>query len=149
MPNEIRHKKWWKIFLNRGSFWFLKKSWISRKQPFRSIFRKICPENVWQIYRRRPMPKCDFNELAKQLYFNHISAWVFSSKFAAYFHRAYSSCFAIAVSFCFMRASIARMRLPIFKIFSNFINFCPNCQIIGPFFTLISEKSYACPYFLE
>ena len=24
MPNEIRHKKWWKIFLNRGSFWFLK-----------------------------------------------------------------------------------------------------------------------------
>ena len=29
------------------------------------------------------MPKCDFNKVAKQLYSNHTSAWVFSCKFAA------------------------------------------------------------------
>ena len=31
------------------------------------------------------MPKCDFNKGFFQVYSNHISAWVFSSKFAAYF----------------------------------------------------------------
>ena len=29
------------------------------------------------IYRRTSTPKCDFNKVAKQLYWNHISAWVF------------------------------------------------------------------------
>ena len=38
-----------------------------------------------QIYKRTPMPKCDFNKAAKQLYRNHTLAWVFSCKFAAYF----------------------------------------------------------------
>ena len=42
-----------------------------------------------QIYRRTPMPKCDFNKVAKQLYWNHFSAWVFSCKFAAYFWKAF------------------------------------------------------------
>ena len=31
------------------------------------------------------MPKCDFNEVALQLYWNRTSAWVFSWKCAAYF----------------------------------------------------------------
>ena len=31
------------------------------------------------------MPKCDFNKVAKNLYWNYTSAWVFSCKFAAYF----------------------------------------------------------------
>ena len=31
------------------------------------------------------MPKCDFNKVARQLYWNHTSAWVFSCKFAANF----------------------------------------------------------------
>ena len=31
------------------------------------------------------MPKCNFNKVAFQLYGNHISAWVLSCKFAAYF----------------------------------------------------------------
>ena len=35
-------------------------------------------------------------------------------------------------SSCFMRAIIARMRLPFFKIFSNFVHFCQN--FILPFF---------------
>ena len=38
-----------------------------------------------QIYRRPPIPKCDFNTVAKQLYWNHTLASVFSCKFAAYF----------------------------------------------------------------
>ena len=33
------------------------------------------------------MPKCDFNKIAKQLYWNYTSAWVFSCKCAAYFHK--------------------------------------------------------------
>ena len=31
------------------------------------------------------MPKCDFDKVAKQLYWNHTSAWMFSCKFAVYF----------------------------------------------------------------
>ena len=39
-----------------------------QKQPPRGVPRKRCSENMQQIYRRAPMPKCDFNEAAKQLY---------------------------------------------------------------------------------
>ena len=35
-----------------------------------------------QIYRRTPMPKCDLNKVALQLYWNHTSAWVLACKFA-------------------------------------------------------------------
>ena len=52
-----------------------------QKQPPIDVLKKRCSENVQQIYRGTPMPKCDF----KQLYSNHISAWVFSCKFAAIF----------------------------------------------------------------
>ena len=39
------------------------------------------------------MPKCDFNKTALQLYWfwNWTSAWVFSSKFAAYFQNIFSN----------------------------------------------------------
>ena len=36
------------------------------------------------------MPKCNFNKVPKQLYWNRTSAWVFSCKFAAYFQNAFS-----------------------------------------------------------
>ena len=49
---------------------------ILQKQPLRGILEKMCSENVQQIYRRKPMPKCDFNKVAKQLYQNRTSAWV-------------------------------------------------------------------------
>ena len=32
-----------------------------------SIIKRRCSENMQQIYRRTPMPKCDFNKAAKQL----------------------------------------------------------------------------------
>ena len=39
-----------------------------QKQPPRGVPRKMCSENMQQNYRRTPMAKCDFNEIAKQLY---------------------------------------------------------------------------------
>ena len=39
-----------------------------QKQCSRGIFRKRCSENMQQIYRRKSMPKCDFNKVALQLY---------------------------------------------------------------------------------
>ena len=50
---------------------------------------KRCPENMQQIYKRTPMPKCDFNKFALQLYWSHTLAQVFSCKFAAYFHNTF------------------------------------------------------------
>ena len=38
-----------------------------QKHPSRGDLKKKRPENVQQIYRRAPMPKCDFNKVAKQL----------------------------------------------------------------------------------
>ena len=43
-----------------------------------------------QIHRRTPMPKCDFNKVALQLYWNRTSSWVFSRKFAAYIQNTFS-----------------------------------------------------------
>ena len=43
-----------------------------------------------QIYRRTPMPKCGFNKVALQLYWNRSSAWVFTGKFALYFQNTFS-----------------------------------------------------------
>ena len=35
----------------------------AQKQPPRGVLRKRCFENIQQIYRRTPMPKCDFNKV--------------------------------------------------------------------------------------
>ena len=55
-----------------------------QKQPSRGVLKKRRTENLQQIYSRKKA-KCDFNEVALQLYWNYTSAWVFSCKFAAYF----------------------------------------------------------------
>ena len=60
------------------------------KQPSPVVLKERCSENMRQIYRKTPMPKCDFNQVAKQLYRNHTLAWVFSRKFAAYFQNTFS-----------------------------------------------------------
>ena len=39
-----------------------------KNQPLRGVLKKRCSENMQQIYRRTPMPKCNFNKVAKQLY---------------------------------------------------------------------------------
>ena len=59
-----------------------------QKQPFTGVFRKRCSENLQQIYRRTPMPNCDFNKVIK-LYCGRTLAWVLSCKFAAYFPKTF------------------------------------------------------------
>ena len=63
--------------------------WMLQKQPLRGVPRKRCSVNMQQIYRRTSMPKCDFNKVAKQLYWNYILAWVFPCEFAAYFQNTF------------------------------------------------------------
>ena len=57
-----------------------------QKQSFKGVLMKRCSE----ISSRTPMPKCDFHVDAKQLYWNHTSAWLFAYKFAAYSHDCFS-----------------------------------------------------------
>ena len=38
-----------------------------KKQPPGDVLEKKCSENMQQLYRRSPMPKCDFNKVAKQI----------------------------------------------------------------------------------
>ena len=61
-----------------------------QKQPPIGVFKKRCSENMQQIYRRTPIPKCDFNKVSEQLYWNRTSARVFSCKFTAYFPNTFS-----------------------------------------------------------
>ena len=72
-------------------FEFLKffKILFFHKQPSRGVFKKCCSQNIQQIYKRRPMPKCDFNKVSWQLYWNLTSAWVFSCKFDGYFQNSF------------------------------------------------------------
>ena len=37
---------------------------LLQKQPSRRVLRKRCSKNTQQIYRRTPMPNCDFNKVA-------------------------------------------------------------------------------------
>ena len=66
------------------------KIFVMQKEPSRGVLRKRCSENMQPIYRRTHMPKCDINKVAKQLYWNHTSAWVFSCKFDSYFQNTFS-----------------------------------------------------------
>ena len=39
-----------------------------QKQPSRGVLGNRCSENMKEIYRRTPMPMCDFNRTAKKHY---------------------------------------------------------------------------------
>ena len=54
--------------LNCSSGWSLQPIYISQGQPSRGDLRKMCSENMQQMYRKTPMSKCDFNKVAKRLY---------------------------------------------------------------------------------
>ena len=81
-----------------------------------------------QIYTRTPMPKCDFNIVAKQHYWNHTPAWVFSCKFAACFQNTFSEeqIWVAASAFCvnfmeihsFRKSSETLRKLCVFTKFS-------------------------------
>ena len=40
---------------------------MNKKQPTRGVPEKSCSENMQQIYKRTPMPRCNFNKAALQL----------------------------------------------------------------------------------
>ena len=61
-----------------------------QKQPPRGVLKKRCSKNMQEIYRKTPIQKRDLNTVAKQLYWNPTSAWVFSCKFTAYFQNIFS-----------------------------------------------------------
>ena len=73
------------ILLLNACCWF-----ECHKQAYWGVPRKTCSANMQQIYRRTPMPTCDFNKVALELYWNRTSAWVFFCKFAAYFQNKVS-----------------------------------------------------------
>ena len=85
-----------------GCFW--KTSWSFtgifslQKQPSRDVLQKRCSKNMQQIYRT-PMPKCDFNNVALQLYWNHTSTRLFSCKFATYFQNTSDRLLLILISY--------------------------------------------------
>ena len=39
-----------------------------QKQPPRGVLKRRCSGNMQQIYKRTPMPKCGFNNVALQPY---------------------------------------------------------------------------------
>ena len=45
-----------------------------QKQLSRGVLGKGCSGHVRQVYGRAPVPKCDFNKVAKQLCWSHASA---------------------------------------------------------------------------
>ena len=47
-----------------------------QKQPTRGVLKKRCSENMQQIYRRTPMPKCDFSKVAATLLKSHFGMGV-------------------------------------------------------------------------
>ena len=63
------------VDLNKSKKELLFPDW-QKKQPFIEVIMKRRLENMQQIYRT-PMPKCNFNKVAKQLYSNHTLAWMF------------------------------------------------------------------------
>ena len=69
---------------------FIRNFNLIQKQPSKGVVhRKRYSENMQQIYRKTPMPKYDFNKVTLQLYWDHTSALVYSSKFVAYFQSTF------------------------------------------------------------
>ena len=42
--------------------------YLDQKLPSRGVLKKRCSENIQQSYSRTPMPKCDFNKVAKSYF---------------------------------------------------------------------------------
>ena len=59
---EINENKYLTLVPTNQSKEIIKK-YEEQKQPSKGVFSKTCSENMQQIYRRIPMPKCGFNEI--------------------------------------------------------------------------------------
>ena len=58
---------------NQFSKDLIQKTILFQKQPTRPVLREMYSENMQQIYRRTPMSNCNFNKVAKHLYWNRPS----------------------------------------------------------------------------
>ena len=86
-----------------------------------------------QIYRRTPLPKCDFNKVALQFYWNHTSPWVFSCKFAAYFQSIFSKEHLWRVASIFMTLWVKKyflLKCSFYLEFSCFVKNEYECNLI-------------------
>ena len=92
-----------------------------QKQPSRGVLNKTYSENMQQIYRRTPMQKCDFNEVALQLHWTHTSVWVFSFKFAAYFQNTFYSYGGLLLNLDFKLWSF-NMKSTLLRILTHFMS---------------------------
>ena len=99
-----------------------------QKQPPRGVPRKRCSGNMQQSDRRTPMPKCDFNKLVLQLYWNHTSAWVFPCEFSSEF-----DCFWYSL-FNFFRNSQHPEKWSV-----SFQNFFRKCEYISCYLPISSN----------
>ena len=66
-------------FYATGTFDVFRGNRRRQKQPPRGVLRKRFPENMQQIFRRTPMPKCDVNKveiLSSALLKSHFSMGV-------------------------------------------------------------------------
>ena len=61
-----------------------------QKQPSIDALRQRSFKNMQQVYKRTFMPKCDFNKVVLQLYWNHTWARVSSCKLAAFFQNSFT-----------------------------------------------------------
>ena len=57
----------------------------------RRVLSKKYSENMQQIYRRKPIPKCDFNKAVLQLHWNHTLAWLLLNFLFKVFLKSYIS----------------------------------------------------------
>ena len=65
----LRKKNWsWKLFFRKIFLQYtFKKGYVDRSSRPRGVFNNRWSENRQEVYRRTPMPKCDFNKVSKQL----------------------------------------------------------------------------------
>ena len=109
---------WSLFFLSSYLSYELKTSHLienyKQKQPSRGILKKSCSKKMQQVYRRAPMPKCNFNKVAKHLddcfsirHIKHRIPLLFTQvsisylpksyrkiKFSFYFHTVYTGVFS-------------------------------------------------------
>ena len=79
----------WRSFSGKFLIAEISSSKISCRKVFSEATLQRCSYNrlLWKYaanLQENTHDKCDFNKVAKQLYWNHTSTWVFSCKFAAY-----------------------------------------------------------------
>ena len=95
-----------------------------------------------QIYRRTPLPKCDFNKVAKQLCWNRTSAWLFSCKFVACFQNTSGRLLLlISCSYNPNRENIKNHLRTLSKSLALYSSSYENLMIMGDFNVCMEEIS--------